>query len=297
MLRRPDNAAQADLTVFYVNADDISQKEKITSSVSTLTSSGHFTFPLNELTQRINVNERIYAGNNIPWIIRDIVYQNNLIEIYCERSQQDADNDDISNLVADRWRFEDKPDTYTIMATPANVTLAEGDTTALTVSVEKNNLAMSPTPVTAWTASNGNCTVSDDNVITGVIVGMTTLTGSYSEQNNDICNPAIVNVTVEAKTAVTDIVVTPAYDCYTYYGVTQGSTQTFIATIDGIDNPSWTITLNANGNASTAYTSTISGNKFTVTAKSISSKYLIYTVSEAVSGKTLIYNVKLASLF
>lgn len=297
MLRKAADNSKADITTFYVNADDISQRESITSSVSTLTSSGHFIFPLNDLTRRLLVNDRFYAGNTIPWVIRDIVLQNDLCEVYTERSQVDTPNDDLANLVADRWKFEHKPDTYTVSAEPASVTLTEGNTAALTVSVMKNGTAMSPTPVVAWTADNGNATITTDNVITGVTAGSTALTGAYKEQDNDICLSANVAVTIEAKPVQADIVVNPAYDNEGYYAVLNGSTQTFTATIEGIASPIWTITLNPNGNASTAYTSVITGNIFKVTAKTVSNKYLIYTVSESVSGKTANYNVKLASLF
>jgi hypothetical protein len=227
----------------------------------------------------------------------DIVYQNELVEVYCERSQVDTVNDDLGGLVADRWKFEHKPDTYTVTAEPASITVTEGNTAALSVTVSKNGTAMSPTPVVAWTADNGNATISTDNVITGVLAGSCDLTGAYTEQEGDICNTASVSVLVQAKPVQADIVVNPAYDNEGYYAVLNGSTQTFTATIEGIASPIWTITLNPNGNASTAYTSIISGNTFKVTAKTISSKYLIYTISESISGKTLLYNVKLASLF
>jgi len=296
MLRHSDNANKADLTVFYVNADDISQTQSINSSILTLTSSGHFTFPLNDLTRRLNINERFYAGNKIPWKIRDIVFQNGLCEIYADRDTVDTTNDDLTALIADRWTFEHKPDTYTITAEPTSVTLTEGSTQAITVSVAKNGTVMSPTPTITWTASNADCTVTD-NTITAVSAGECSIVGSYKAQDNDICNTATIAVTVNAKPVVANIVISPACDYTDYFGLPQGTSQKFTASIDGIASPQWTITLNANGNAASTFKSVISGNTFTVTANARSNNYLVYTISEATSGKSTTYNIKMVSLF
>jgi hypothetical protein len=297
MLRQAADINKADLTIFYVNADDLSQSASINSDVSTLTSTGHFTFPYNDLTKRLLVNDRFYAGNSIPWSIRDINYQNDLVEVYCQRSQKDTVYDDIDNLIADRWRFEHKPDTYTILAEPSTVTLIEGTTQQLTVSISKNGEAVTPIPSITWSASNSICSISE-NVITANSAGSCAITGSYKAQDNDICNPAVISVTVTPKPIAADIVVTPAYDSGSYYSLLQSDTKTFTATIDGVENPEWSITLNANGISSSDYVSTISGNTFTVKCNyPDTTKKLDYQISEKTTGKSTNYYIKLASMF
>ena len=63
-LRCTDNTDKADLTTFYANADDLSSSVLTSGGVSTLQSTCHFTFPLNELTKRINLNDRFFSGQS-----------------------------------------------------------------------------------------------------------------------------------------------------------------------------------------------------------------------------------------
>ena len=83
-----------------------------------------------------------------------------------------------------------------------------------------------------------------------------------------------------------------------YYNTLTGQTKTFTASISGVTSPQWTITLNSNNVVSSCYVSTInnSAGTFAVTNKAQSNYQLIYTITEAVSGKSTTYNIKLGGM-
>lgn len=304
-LRYADDSTKADLVTFNVHGDNISASV-LGGELQTLQSTCHFTFPLNDLTRRINLNDRFFAGQSKTgvWKVRDINYQNNFCEVYCNRAPIDTVNDDPENMIADRWLFERKPDEYKVQLSPDTFTIQEGQTQQLTVDVFKNGEPVEPTPEITYTIDDPTIVSVDPktNIATGLKEGNATITGSYCPMEGDICTNAKVTATITPKPVAADIVVTPPYDDgKDYHSVKQyyGST-TFTATIEGVDSPQWTITLDPQGIPSVNYTSSIdnSAGTFTVECKNIyNGKYLKYTISEATTGKALDYYVLLASAF
>ena len=206
-------------------------------------------------------------------------------------------------MIADRWLFERKPDTYKITITPESFTIQEEQTQQLTVTVHKNNELISTTPKITYTV-NDDTVVSVDpetNIATGLKEGNTTITGSYIAQESDICTPDTVAVEITAKPVVAEIVVTSPYSSgLEYYKVRQFEEITFTASIAGVSSPQWTITLDPQGIPSSYYTSSINNSActFTVECKTLyNGKYLKYTISEATTGKTLDYYIALVSMF
>lgn len=304
-LRYADDPKKADLVTFNVHGDEISASV-LGGELQTLQSTCHFTFPLNDLTRRINLNDRFFAGQSKTgvWKIRDINYQNNFCEVYCNRAPIDTVNDDPENMIADRWLFERKPDEYKVQLSPDTFTIQEGQTQRLTVNVFKNGEPVEPTPEITYTIDDPTIVSVDPktNIATGLKEGNAIITGSYCPVEGDICINAKVTATITPKPVAADIVVTPPYDDgKDYHSVKQNfGPTTFTATIEGVDSPQWTITLNPQGIPSSNYTSKIENNAgtFTVECKAIySGKYLKYTIREATTGKTLDYNVRLASMF
>lgn len=304
-LRYADDPKKADLVTFNVHGDEISASV-LGGELQTLQSTCHFTFPLNDLTRRINLNDRFFAGQSKTgvWKIRDINYQNNFCEVYCNRAPIDTVNDDPENMIADRWLFERKPDEYKVQLSPDTFTIQEGQTQQLTVTVYKNGEPVETTPEITYTIDDPTSVSVDPktNIATGLLEGNATITGSYRPMEGDICTNGKVTATITPKPIAADIVVTPDYDSgKDYHSVKQNyGPTTFTATIEGVDSPQWTITLDPQGIPSANYTSSIDNGAgtFTVTCKAIySGKYLKYTISEATTRKTLDYNVRLASMF
>lgn len=302
-LRRKDDTTKADLTSFYASADNLSSSVNITDGITTLQSTCHFSLQLNDLSKRINLNERFFSGQNKTgvWRIRDINYQNGFCELYCIRDLI-KDTDDTQNMIADRWKFESKPNVYDIAISPANFTINEGSTQQLTIVVKKDNTVVSPTPEIDYAISDSSIIAVDStsNIATGLKAGTATITGSYKEADNDIVNTVGVVATVNTKKAVGDIVVNPEYsNGFSYYSVRQHYDATvFTANLSGVDTPQWNIVLDANGNAATNYTVTIdnTAGTFSVACNKISSNILKFNIYENTSGKTLEYDVKLVSM-
>ncbi len=302
-LRYADDYTKADLVTFNAYGEDISASV-LGGDVLTLQSTCHFTFPLNDLTRRIDLNDRFFAGQSKTgvWKVRDINYQNNFCEVYCNRDVIDTVNDDPANMIADRWLFERKPDEYKVTITPESFTIQEEQTQQLTVTVYKNNELLSPTPEITYAIDNDTVVSIDPetNIVTGLKEGNATITGSYVAQEGDICTPDTVAVEITAKPVAAEIVVTPPYPSgLEYYKVRQFEEITFTASIAGVASPQWTITLDPQGIPSNNYTSSIdnSAGTFTVECKSLySGKYLKYTISEATTGKALDYYISLVSM-
>lgn len=304
-LRYADDSTKADLVTFNAYGEDISASV-LGGDVLTLQSTCHFTFPLNDLTRRIALNDRFFAGQSKTgvWKVRDINYQNNFCEVYCNRDVIDTVNDDPANMIADRWLFERKPDEYKVTITPDTFTIQEGQTQQLTVDVFKNGEPVEPTPEITYTIDDPTVVSVDPktNIATGLKEGNATITGSYIVQEGDICINAKVTATITPKPVSKDIVVTPPYDDgKDYHSVKQNwGPTTFTATIEGVDSPQWTITLDPQGIPSNNYTSSIDNGTgtFTVECKYLyNGKYLKYTISESTTGKTLDYNVLLAAMW
>ncbi|MDR1772488.1 MAG: Ig-like domain-containing protein [Hungatella sp.] len=286
---------------------DVYMKENIQDSLNvnsigvTTSSKGEFLLSLNQDSKRIGTNGRFFCGAYIlPWKVTDINYLNGIVYLYAERTTV-LPTDDRDDGIADRWNYETKPNKYVVDIKESAIEIVKGKTQTLTVTVSKDDSTMNPLPTVEWTIDdNSICSIDAYNVVTGLSVGQTKITGSYKANENDKVKTDSVNVTVtETSIEVEEIEINPPYDYNNYYGLLQGDTETFISSISGVSSPQWNITLNANGVASTNYTSTINNatGTFTVENKKLSSNYLIYTISELNTGKTITYNVQLKGVF
>lgn len=300
MLRHLLDTNKADLTLFDGYGEDISESLKINSNVTTPNSKGHFILPLNDLTKRININDRFYAGGTkLAWKVTDIIYQNNVTEIDCCRDLRDAATDDLVNGIADRWRFESKPKTYKLDIAESIINIDDESSAVFNYTIYEDNTLLDPTPQASFVSSDNSIAIvdSDTATITGIKEGTCSISGSYKVNPNDIAISDSVNVEVTHKEPITPISVAPPYDNTDYYKVKQNRTVTFTCSCG--NNPNWNITLNANGNTASLYTSSIDNNAGTFTVKSLgaSSNYLIYTITDTVSNQSINYNIKLASAF
>jgi hypothetical protein len=262
-------------------------------------SKAEFMLSLTDSSKRISVNQRFFCGSwYMAYVVTELNYLNGICYVYAERSQIVPD-DDVENGIANRWQYEHRPDTYTVSITEDSISVDVGKTVPLTVTVSKNGTVLSETPTIAYSINNtGICSIDSSNIVTGLSKGNARITGSYKVESNDITETDSVDVIVTQPVEQV-ISVSPAYDSNTYYRLKEMRTTTFTASITGVDVPVWTITLNSNGIPSANYTSTIDNTNgtFTVSNKSMyNGKELVYTISEANSGKTTDYHIQLGGM-
>lgn len=287
-----------DIVEYPVYMQDLSDAIS-NGKIITVASTAEFLFTLNDNSRRLYINQRFFCGyNGLAWKITDINYKDGICYVYADRDATQSFDDKV-NGIADRWNYETKPATYKVVIAEDSVNLDVAKTQTLTVSVLKDGTAMNPTPTITWTVADGSiASIDSTNTITAIKKGSTKITGSYKVTDDDTVITDSVNVTVTQPVVIGNIVITPKYNSSTCYSTLYGQAITFTASISGITSPVWTITLNTNGVASTAYTSVItnSAGTFKVTNKAQASNYLIYTIAEAVSGKSTTYSVKLGGV-
>ena len=289
-----------DLVIYDCYMVGIADSLKTSSNATIINSKIEVWLPLNADSERIRLNGRFFCGSytSVNKII-DINYLNGLCYLYAERDTILTTDDEI-NGIAERWTIEEKPSNYSVAITESDVEIEQDATTQLTVAVSKNGSLMETQPTINWTISDGSvCTVDSSNIITGLVVGSTKITGSYKVTEDDTCTSDSVNVVVNTKPVVVgDVVVTPGYNGPTYYNLKMNITTTFTASISGLASPQWNITVNANGNTATNYTATINNTNGTFTIKNLkqSSYKLLVTVAEQTTGKSMVYSVGLGGL-
>ena len=277
-------------------ASDIKVSQLTKDNTITSASRSEFILSLDESSKLITINKRFFSGFfGLAFKIDDINYKNGLCYLYAERDVTNS-NDDTTNGIADRWEYEDKPASYVVSISEDSVSIVNGKTATLTVSVTKNGTAISPTPTLTYTIGDSSvCSIdASTNTINSLKVGSTTIRATYKPNEYDTCTSDTVSVTVTEPVIVADITVSPAYNDSTYYGLTQYDDVTFSCTCG--TSPSWNITLNSNGIPTSYYTSEIDNSKgtFHVTNnKMYSGKYLVYTISDSTSGKTATYQIAL----
>ena len=289
-----------DMIIYDCYMKDLAESLKSGANTFVLNSKIEIWLPLNEDTQRIMLNGRFFCGTyKMVNKVTEFNYLNGLCYLYAERDTI-LPNDDAENGIANRWGYDDKPNTYTVSIAEPDIEIEQDDTQTLTVSVAMNGSTMETQPTVTWTIADGSiCSVDNSNIVTGLNVGITRLTASYKVNEYDTCVTDSVMVTVKEKAVVVgDIVVTPVYNSTTYYKLLQGRTQTFTCSISGLANPQWNIALNPNGNTASNYTSTIdnASGTFTVLNKLKSSYKLIYTISELTTNKTATYEVSMGGV-
>lgn len=204
MLKNPINSTKATITTFNAVSYDIAESIKISTDINTITSSGHFTLPLTNETKAMNINDRFFAGGTkLAWKIRDLFYQNNMIEVYCDRDNTNS-NDDIENAIADRWLYEEKPNTYKVVIEQSEISMFKNETQQLNVSVLKDNQAYTPTNPILWTIQDNTvASIDSTNTITGLSMGNTHIIGNYKEKDTDYSISD--SVSVEIKEPVIDV--------------------------------------------------------------------------------------------
>lgn len=292
---------KGDLVEYQCYMENLSAS--LSSSVDgiTIDSSMSFILSLDENSKRLKINQRFYCGFfGQAWKISDINYKDGCCYLYCKRDSTQP-TDDMENGIANRWDFDEKPVTYKVKLSTNAMKLDVGKSADITFTVSKNDKALEASAVDVSKlivrADNGNATykVKDSSTITveGASEGITTLTVGYKTSDEDTVISDSIKVTVKKAVAIGEIVVSPAYNHGTNFKLLIEDVQTFTCSIDGVANPQWNITLNPNGVSSDCYKSTIKDNTFTVEDLDQASNYLIYTISEGVSGKSTTYEIKL----
>lgn len=288
---------KGNIITYPMFASDIKVSQLTKDNIITSASRSEFILSLDENSKLITINKRFFSGFfGLAFKVDDINYKNGLCYIYAERDICNS-NDDTINGIADRWSYEDKPASYVVNISEDSVSIVKGKTATLTVSVTKNGTAISPTPALTYTIGDSIiCSIDSSNIVSGLKVGSTTIKASYKPNDYDTCTSDTVSVEITEPPVVANITVSPAYTDSDYYALAQYDDVTFTCTCGS--NPSWTITLNANGIPSSYYTSVIDNSKgtFHVTNNRMyNGKYLVYTIADSTSGKTATYQIELKS--
>lgn len=289
-----------DMIIYDCYMVGIADSLKTSSNINIISSKIEIWLPLNTDSKRIILNGRFFCGSYItPNKVTDINYLNGLCYLYAERDTL-LNTDDEINGITGRWTIDEKPSNYSVAITESDIEIEQDATTQLTVVVSKNEAVMETQPTINWTISNSSiCSVDGSNIVTGLIVGSTKITGSYKVTDDDTCTTDSVDIVVKEKpVAVGEVVVTPVYNSTTTYTLKKNLTQIFTASISGLASPQWNITVNANGNTSSYYTATINNTSGTFTIKTLnaSSNKLLVTVAEVTTGKSMVYSITLAGL-
>lgn len=293
--------AKNDLVIYHAYMIDLADSLSVSKDGIINSGKCQIILPLNDASKRIMINGRFFCGAYcLAWKVTDLNYKNGLCYVYAEREAIQS-TDDTTNGIADRWQYEDKPSNYVVVISQDAISVEQNKTSQLNVSVTKDGTLLDPTPTINYTVADSSiCSIDENNVVTGLTVGGTTIKGSYKVDEYDTCNTDSVSVTVTEPVVVADIVVTPTYNNSSYYGI-EPTEQVFTCSLDGVENPLWNITLSTSA-SSTHYTSTINNanGTFTVVRKDtsiISNYFLDYTITEQTTGKTATYRIKLLNDF
>lgn len=290
-----------DLVVFDCYMVGIADSLKTSTNVTIIGSKVEIWLPLNDDTKRIILNGRFFCGSyKSANKVVDLNYLDGLCYLYAERDTV-LNTDDEVNGIAGRWLYEEKPNKYSVEITESDIEIEQDATKQLTVAVSKNGTLMETQPTINWTIADGSiCSVDSSNIVKGIKVGSTKITGSYKVNYYDTCVTDSVSVVIKAiPVVIGDVIVTPVYNATTYYNLKTNITATFTASIGGVANPQWNITVNPNGNTATNYTATVDNTNGTFTIKNLkqSSNKLLVTVAEQTTGKSIVYTISLGGLF
>lgn len=290
-----------DLVIFDCCMVGIANSLSTSTKVTIISSKVEIWLPLNDSTKRITLNGRFFCGSyKSANKVVDLNYLDGLCYLYAERDTV-LNTDDEVNGIAGRWLYEEKPNKYSVEITESDIEIEQDATKQLTVAVSKNGTLMEMQPTINWTIADGSiCSVDSSNIVKGIKVGSTKITGSYKVNYYDTCVTDSVSVVIKAiPVVVGDVIVTPVYNATTYYNLKTNITATFTASIGGLENPQWNITVNPNGNTATNYTATVDNTNGTFTIKNLkqSSNKILVTVAEQTTGKSIVYTIALGGLF
>ena len=147
------------------------------------------------ITIKDNVNvvlQQRFIKFNEAWQIDGIdKTKKGLIILNVEKTTTNS-NDDLENEIADRWQYETKH-LYTIETTNTDTTIEQNKTLQFNVVVKDNDVVVD-NPALTYKSDNANCSVSNTGLITGVAVGSSIITATFSAEG--ITKSVSINVTV-----------------------------------------------------------------------------------------------------
>lgn len=132
----------------------------------------------NDFTKKINYNDRFIKMGS-AWKVVGFTSENEgLRYLYCEKDVFDSVADDIEGEIADRWQHETKHE-YVITIEPTTVTLNQGDSQQLTVSVTDNGIVVENPTLIYASLDNTICNIDETGLITTVGIGTTTISVKF----------------------------------------------------------------------------------------------------------------------
>lgn len=112
MLKHSDDNTKADLTEFEMYMpDSFSDQVQSTSGLLTIDSKAEFKLSLNNLSRRIQINDRFFNEYyGAVWKITDINYKDGIVSMFCERDLVNP-SDDKENGIANYYDYNSQPET------------------------------------------------------------------------------------------------------------------------------------------------------------------------------------------
>lgn len=111
MLKHRDDNTKADLTEFEMYMpDSFSDQVQSTSGLLTIDSKAEFKLSLNDLSRRIQINDRFFNEYyGAVWKITDINYKDGIVSLFCERDLTNPSDDKI-NGIANYHDYNNQPE-------------------------------------------------------------------------------------------------------------------------------------------------------------------------------------------
>lgn len=306
-----------DMVNYCCYSKDISSSRGTYKFGITTSSKQEFILPLNADTKRIQINTRFFSGfYEMSWKVVDINYRNGLCYLYAERSVVTS-NDDTVNGIADRWMFEARVNTdkYEVELSKHNIRMMMDSFTNIDVSIYKNGELMEH-PLFEDLGENDMIqyiTIANDNESAVIysanestqciglesfnIVETANIIVSYKVKEDDVCigDKCIIEV---SDSTTNQIRIEPKLDSNNSYGIKQGQTQLFNLSCDGVDEPTWSMDVDFNGNESNATVMIDEvGGTIEVTNKGYSSEPMILKIVEENSNLQMDFEVYLDRYF
>lgn len=111
MLKNTDDNTKADLIEFEMYMpDSFSDQVQSTSGLLTIDSKAEFKLSLNDLSRRIQINDRFFNEYyGAVWKITDINYKDGIVSLFCERDLINP-SDDKENGIANYYDYNNQPE-------------------------------------------------------------------------------------------------------------------------------------------------------------------------------------------
>lgn len=198
MLKHTDDNTKADLTEFEMYMpDSFSDQVQGASGLLTIDSKAEFKLSLNDLSRRIQINDRFFNEYyGAVWKITDINYKDGVVSLFCERDLTNP-SDDKENGIANYYDYNNQPEPEAgeIVISPpydedGRYAVLQYDTTTFTANIE---CVDSP----EWNITLDAQGIPDSNYVSTI----DNTNGTFTVENNKLYKGAYLKYTITENTS------------------------------------------------------------------------------------------------